>query len=227
MFCAQCGKQMKDTDKFCPICGKATVNVQTNEPLVNEQPQQPQPQEQAQPQQQYPYNAVPQKKKPNYSIIVIAAIAIIAIAYYIYNSYINSGGASTPEKAVEGIFDSFVNEDVDKFVKYSTLNPKVYEELYDKSYDEDDVTDEIEGIFDEYDYTSGIEFEIDDTDTLNDDEFDEYIGYLETEFNLQDTDSIEKIAIVYNTIKYDDDELEDGELNLYCFLIDGKWYVLD
>lgn len=42
MFCAQCGKEMKDNDRFCPSCGNEVIveAVQTSEeneaPVDNE-----------------------------------------------------------------------------------------------------------------------------------------------------------------------------------------------
>lgn len=78
MFCENCGKEIKDENKFCPYCGASVQPEQNSEqPEQSAQPEQnsEQPEQSAQPEQ----NSEQPKKKKTAAVIGIIAMAAVII----------------------------------------------------------------------------------------------------------------------------------------------------
>ena len=70
-FCIECGAQIKDTSKFCPVCGTEAAALDA-EPQQQKPPQQPQYQQQ--------YASAPVKKKKTGLIIIIIILVFLILA---------------------------------------------------------------------------------------------------------------------------------------------------
>ncbi len=110
MFCSQCGKEMENTNSFCPYCGQPVAEAQPapayeNTQMPNEYPQSaPQetpaqyPQGQPSPYQQVnyvpQYTTQPAPKKSNKGLIlaiVLPCVAVFIVIAILLSSFIGKG----------------------------------------------------------------------------------------------------------------------------------------
>ena len=117
MFCRHCGKQLRNTDKFCSVCGKSTA-TQNATPVYSQRPY-----ESETPYQSNNYSEPKKKMNP----VLKAFIIILSAGFVIVFLFIFSA-------MVAGVIEAFndANTDIDNYIEQSTQDNEPYDNTEDK-----------------------------------------------------------------------------------------------
>lgn len=224
MFCKNCGSEFADGEAFCPNCGTAADNAQS------------QPGNDAQPQAAAP------KSNSTAAIIAIAAVAVIVVIVLVA---LLSGGE---KKAVKKYFKAFGNFKTEKLMAMEMPEKVSKEAVEDNDYFDFDYEDYVEvnvkvadivyeGLKDEgkvkYEYEIKKMEDLDDLDKLEDDviyeDLDELKDYFDEYYDDYgfDADKIKKAyaAEVKWNFTVDKEKVAKGTSICYVYKYKGDWYV--
>lgn len=226
MFCKNCGSEFADGEAFCPNCGTASDNVQS------------QPANDAQP------NAAAPKSNSTAAIIAVAAVAVIIVIALIT---LLSGGA---KKQVKKYFNAFGKFNTEKLLNMELPKDVMKESIEDDDYFDIDYEDFVEiyaeagdtlyeGLKDEgkvkFEYEIKKMEDLDDLDKLDDDVIFDDLDELKDEFDDLyddydfDADKIKKAYAVEVkwTFTVDKDKVAKDTSICYVYKYKGDWYVYD
>lgn len=215
-FCPNCGRQIEDESKGCPICD---AKPETN-PLTSKN--------------NGDFGSAPvnpnKSQTKNIAIILGGVVAFILVIVLL----VSVAGGKPYEKAIDNYFDVFFSGEVEKI---KSLAPEAYWEYMEDEYDldlddyiedmEDEMEDYLEEMEDEFGKKAKVTYKITDADRLDEDDLKDLKDTMKDDYDISKksvTDAYELELEV--TIKGEDDE-DDAEMDVIVVKIDGKWYMTD
>ncbi|MEG0771102.1 MAG: zinc ribbon domain-containing protein [Clostridia bacterium] len=248
MFCENCGTQMKDDARFCPICG-AKTEASVSKPAIEEQQDygettvlsdinpnttpvysnfSPPPQNTNQYYPQQMNVGVKVKKKMNKTTqIIICVIVVLVVGVAAYFSLFGGNVANTPQKAIEIFYNAFAKGNVDKLL--SVLSPYAKNEIMDNKTKIPSTNSEVKAripLIPRMITISSIKCT--NLEYLTGSEFEKFIDdYKDESYSNNSTHNISSVVRVNVSIEAKlDDETNIGDVKISCCKIGNKWFIL-
>lgn len=171
------------------------------------------------------------KTKKGFAVMLLATLMIIIIAFVVLCFFIGIRQSNGYKGTLNRYFDSFEDNDCEKYMK-TELIYKILDELNDiDEYDKDELIDALEFLFDykvmeisdEFGSDFEIDFEIVSESELGDDEIDEYdsvINMNSTYIDIEEGVELELEIEVEGSLDSDTFEAQAQMLK-----VDGKWVI--